>query len=72
MAIRAILHYPDKRLREPGCAVTEFGPALQTLVEDMAETMYAATAKGTVEARTREQPQITASKPNVATPSLKS
>ena len=39
MAIRTILHYPDKRLREPGQPVTEFGPELETLVEDMAETM---------------------------------
>lgn len=46
MAIRAILHYPDRRLREPGASVTEFGPALQTLVEDMAETMYAAPGVG--------------------------
>jgi len=46
MAIRTILHYPDKRLREPGKPVTEFGPELETLVEDMAETMYAAPGVG--------------------------
>lgn len=46
MAIRTILHYPDKRLREPGRRVTEFGPALAQLVEDMAETMYAAPGVG--------------------------
>ena len=46
MAIRTILHYPDKRLREPGQPVTEFGPELETLVEDMAETMYAAPGVG--------------------------
>ncbi len=46
MAIRTILHYPDKRLREPGRHVTEFGPALAQLVEDMAETMYAAPGVG--------------------------
>lgn len=46
MAIRTILHYPDKRLREPGLPVTDFGPAFQQLVEDMAETMYAAPGVG--------------------------
>jgi peptide deformylase len=46
MAIRTILHYPDKRLRNPGLLVEDFGPALQQLVEDMAETMYAAPGVG--------------------------
>jgi peptide deformylase len=46
MAIRTILHYPDKRLREPGLPVTDFGPDFQKLVEDMAETMYAAPGVG--------------------------
>lgn len=46
MAIRPILHYPDKRLRNPGRPVTEFGPELHQLVEDMAETMYAAPGVG--------------------------
>jgi len=46
MAIRKILHYPDKRLRIPAEAVTDFGPELQALVDDMAETMYAAPGVG--------------------------
>ena len=46
MAIRKILHYPDKRLREAGEPVTDFGPELQALVDDMAETMYAAPGVG--------------------------
>jgi peptide deformylase len=46
MAIRKILHYPDKRLRIPGEPVTDFGPELQQLVDDMAETMYAAPGVG--------------------------
>jgi peptide deformylase len=46
MSIRKILHYPDKRLRIPGQPVTDFGPELQTLVDDMAETMYAAPGVG--------------------------
>lgn len=44
--IRPILAYPDKRLRNPGLEVTEFGDELQTLIEDMAETMYAAPGVG--------------------------
>ncbi len=46
MAIRTILHYPDKRLRSPGLPVEDFGPSFQQLVEDMAETMYAAPGVG--------------------------
>lgn len=46
MAVRTILHYPDKRLREPGKPVTEFGPELKQLLDDMAETMYAAPGVG--------------------------
>src|SRR6185436_12384058 len=46
MAIRSILHYPDKRLRiraEPVAAVT---PDVVALIEDMKETMYAAPGCG--------------------------
>ncbi|MEM9188426.1 MAG: peptide deformylase [Myxococcota bacterium] len=46
MAIRTILHYPDKRLRNPGKPVDDFGDDFQTLVDDMAETMYAAPGVG--------------------------
>ncbi|MFW5926348.1 MAG: peptide deformylase [Myxococcota bacterium] len=46
MSIRPILQYPDKRLRTPGVPVTEFGEEFQRLVEDMAETMYAAPGVG--------------------------
>lgn len=46
MAIRPILHYPDKRLRTPGKPVEVFDDALQKLIEDMAETMYAAPGVG--------------------------
>ncbi|MBX3226649.1 MAG: peptide deformylase [Labilithrix sp.] len=44
--IRTILHYPDKRLREPGKRVEEVTPAIQKLIDDMAETMYAAPGVG--------------------------
>ena len=44
--IRTILHYPDKRLRERGERVEAITPAIQQLVDDMAETMYAAPGVG--------------------------
>lgn len=44
--IRTILHYPDKRLREPGKRVEAITPELQQLIDDMAETMYAAPGVG--------------------------
>lgn len=46
MAIRTILHYPDERLRIPGKPVTNFDEELHALIEDMAETMYAAPGVG--------------------------
>lgn len=46
MAVRTILHYPDKRLREPTQSVTRFDDELARLIEDMAETMYAAPGVG--------------------------
>jgi peptide deformylase len=41
MAILEILEFPDPRLRTVAKAVTEFGPALHKLLQNMAETMYA-------------------------------
>ncbi|MGZ3416933.1 MAG: peptide deformylase [Polyangiales bacterium] len=46
MAVRTILHYPDPRLREKAQPVAEVTPAIKKLVEDMAETMYAAPGVG--------------------------
>lgn len=46
MAVRPILHYPDKRLRIPGEHVEKFDDGLRALVADMAETMYAAPGVG--------------------------
>jgi peptide deformylase len=46
MAIRKILHYPDKRLRNKAEKVTKFDASLAALIEDMAETMYAAPGVG--------------------------
>jgi peptide deformylase len=46
MALLTILEYPDARLKRIASPVTEFSPALKKLVEDMAETMYAAPGIG--------------------------
>ena len=46
MAIRTILTYPHPVLREKAAKITVFDQELQTLVEDMAETMYAAPGVG--------------------------
>jgi peptide deformylase len=46
MAIRTILHYPDPRLRNKGLPIAEVTPDLLALIEDMAETMYAAPGVG--------------------------
>jgi peptide deformylase len=46
MAIRTILHYPDKRLREKGEPIAKVTDEIHALVDDMAETMYAAPGVG--------------------------
>ena len=46
MAILNILHYPDDRLHKVAKPVTVFDAKLQQLVDDMAETMYAAPGIG--------------------------
>ena len=44
--IREILEYPDARLREVAKPVATVTPEIQALVDDMAETMYAAPGCG--------------------------
>lgn len=46
MSILNILEYPDKRLRTVATPITEFDDTLQTLIDDMFETMYAAPGVG--------------------------
>jgi len=46
MALRDIVLYPDPRLAERCAPVTDFGPDLSALVEDMFETMYDAPGRG--------------------------
>jgi peptide deformylase len=58
MAVRTILHYPDARLREPGKKVEELTPEVRQLIEDMAETMYAAPGVGLAATQIGEPWQI--------------
>lgn len=46
MAVREILVYPDARLREKAEPVAQVDDSIRALVEDMAETMYAAPGVG--------------------------
>ncbi|MGD0673819.1 MAG: peptide deformylase [Polyangiaceae bacterium] len=46
MAFRTILHYPDPRLRTPGKKVPAVTEEIRRLIDDMAETMYAAPGVG--------------------------
>lgn len=46
MAILNILHYPDERLHTVASPVEHFDQDLQKLIDDMAETMYAAPGIG--------------------------
>ena len=46
MALRTILHYPDPRLRRRAQPVTDVNDEIRQLIDDMAETMYAAPGIG--------------------------
>lgn len=46
MAILSILHYPDERLHTVAQPVAEVDDRIQRLIDDMAETMYAAPGIG--------------------------
>lgn len=46
MAILSILHYPDERLHKIAEPVTEVNEEIRRLIDDMAETMYAAPGIG--------------------------
>lgn len=56
--IRTILHYPDKRLREHGERIEAVTPEVQRLVDDMAETMYAAPGVGLAATQIGEKLQL--------------
>jgi peptide deformylase len=46
MALREIITVPHPTLRKKARKITDFGPRLQTLIDDMAETMRAAPGVG--------------------------
>ena len=46
MTILTVLRFPDERLRTVAKPVTDFGPALQTQIDNMLETMYEAQGIG--------------------------
>jgi peptide deformylase len=56
--IRTILHYPDPRLREKGEHVATVTDEIKQLVDDMAETMYAAPGVGLAATQIGETVQI--------------
>jgi peptide deformylase len=56
--IRTILHYPDPRLREKGRHVDTVTDEVKKLVDDMAETMYAAPGVGLAATQIGESVQI--------------
>jgi peptide deformylase len=58
MAVRTILHYPNPRLREPGKKVDGLTDELRQLIDDMAETMYAAPGVGLAATQVGEPWQI--------------
>ncbi len=46
MALLEIIKFPDPTLKEPSAPVTEFDEALERLIQDMSDTMYAAPGVG--------------------------
>ncbi len=56
--IRTILHYPDERLRHPGKKIKTITPEISALIEDMAETMYAAPGVGLAATQIGEDLQL--------------
>jgi peptide deformylase len=58
MSVRTILHYPDSRLREPGRRVDSLTRELRQLIDDLAETMYAAPGVGLAATQVGEQWQV--------------
>ena len=56
--IRTILHYPDKRLKEKGLPIAQVTPEIRNLIDDMAETMYAAPGVGLAATQIGEKLQL--------------
>ncbi|MBY6188788.1 peptide deformylase [Marinobacter hydrocarbonoclasticus] len=58
MAVREVLRFPDERLRTIAEPVTDFGPALQQLVDDMFDTMYEERGIGLAATQINEHVQV--------------
>ncbi len=58
MALRTILHYPDPRLRRKALPVERVDDAVRRLVDDMAETMYAAPGVGLAAIQVNEPKRV--------------
>ena len=56
--IRTILHYPDERLREKGERIEVVTDEVRALIDDMAETMYAAPGVGLAATQIGEAVQL--------------
>ncbi len=58
MSLRTILHYPDPRLRRQAQPVTQVDDTVRRLVDDMAETMYAAPGIGLAAIQVNEPKRV--------------
>ncbi len=58
MARLTILHYPDPRLRKPALPVETVNDSVQSLVDDLLETMYAAPGIGLAATQVNVQKRI--------------
>lgn len=58
MSPRTILHYPDPRLRRKALPVEKVDDAVRRLVDDMAETMYAAPGIGLAAVQVNELQRV--------------
>jgi peptide deformylase len=58
MTLREIVSIPDPVLRRKARKVTDFGPELQTLIDDMVETMRAAPGVGLAAPQVAESLQV--------------
>ncbi len=58
MALLTILHYPDPRLRRKAARVERITPEVTRLIDDMAETMYAAPGIGLAAIQVNEAKRI--------------
>ncbi len=58
MSLRTILHYPDPRLRRKALPVGKVDDTVRRLVDDMAETMYAAPGIGLAAIQVNEPQRV--------------